>query len=838
MTAPVWNTTAGSIGIFPSAAPIVFQFSASPVLPATTLTYTLLSGSLPLGLSLSTRGQLTGTPALVSTQTTYNFAIRVTDNLNQIQDRTFSMAITAAAIPALTTPSGNILTTLDSIWVEFQIQYSNPILTNPIYISLAQGELPFGLEINETGLIRGYPAPPLTQVTYESVVTYATVTASSGNLITVISTSGFIVGREIVFTGTGFGNIIPGVTYYIQSVPNQTQFTISSTQFGPVYTLNNSTGFLTATLPNSTLGQPTIRTYTFSLELQSPLGNDIQSYYITVINQNNPSSPNLPPNTRVPTILNTQPLSYNITSDPTIYSYYILPKNSNGVTYLPSQSAYIGQIPSGEFFSFKMLGYDFDGNTLKYNYGNLPLGLTGDPNTGWITGTPVVAPDSINEFYFSVQVQKANINTYITSQIFNFSFLIANQINGDITWITPNDLGQISNGTVSTLTLLAACDVPLQYRLTSGSLPPNLTLQATGDIVGIVAFQPEEVYSSADTINTYTFTVEAFAPNYPIVQGSKTFTINVYQEFSQPTDTLYITAAPPINQRYVLEGLLQNTDIIPPEAIYRPNDPNFGIATDVTYMHAYGIYASDFDQYVSAVTKNHYWRYITLGQINTAIATDDTGNIIYEVVYSEVIDNLVNPMGVSVSKVVEWPRPINLFLGPWYTSVTDIYTSYIFPNNNGNPTYYTSLTPGTAQTLYPNSLQNMRKQVGDVLGQVYDSNILPLWMTSQQANGGTLGFTPAWVICYTKPGFSKKIAQNIQTLWVNEVNQPYALNQINFQIDRFTVDKTLTYDYNNTLNPPAWTDLPSGTPVPNPTNSQDFFVLFPQKTILPNQTQY
>lgn len=844
MTAPVWNTSPGSIGIFPGSIPITFQFSASASLPATTVTYMLLSGSLPPGLSLSALGLLTGDTAVLSTQTIYNFAIRATDNLSRLQDRTFSITIAHAASPIFTTPPGQLLNTLDSIWTEFQVTYNNPMSTNPIIITVQQGTLPPGLEINETGLIRGYPNPPLTQITYETVVTYATEATSSGNYLNVVSTAGFLVGRAIVFTGTGFSTIVPGVTYYVQSVINGTQITLSGSQYGPVYVLTNGSGFLTATLPNIAIGEPTIRTYTFSLALTSPLGNAMQSYYITVINQNTPTGqggPGFPPNTRTPTILNTRPASYNIASDPALYSYYVLPPNGNGVTYPTTQQAYIGQIPNKEFFSFQMLGHDFDGNTLRYSYIDLPPGLTGDPNTGWITGVPLVPADSITLYSFGAVVAKANLNTYIISPTFNFSLLISAEITGDIIWITPSNLGQISNATVSTLQVKATCDVELEYEIISGELPPNLVLQPNGEIAGMVAFQPKDVLAAPGSISTYTFTINAYAanPNYlPVVQSSQTFTLNVYQEFAQPTDTLYITAAPPLNQRYVLEGLLNNTTIIPPAAIYRPTDPNFGVATTVTYMHAYGIYASDFDQYVAAVTNNHYWRYITLGQIKTAVATDINDNVIYEVVYSEVIDNLVNPKGVSISKVIEWPRPIDLFLGPWYTSVVNIYTSYIFPDSESQPTYYTSLTSGTAQTLYPNSLPNMRKQVGDVLGQEYDSNVLPLWMTSQQENGGTLGFIPAWVICYTKPGFSKQIAQNIQTLWVNKVNEPYALNQINFEIDRFTVDKTPTYDYNNTLNPPAWTDLPSGTPVPNPTNSQDFYVLFPRKTILPNHTQY
>jgi hypothetical protein len=105
-------------------------------------------------------------------------------------------------------------------------------------------------------------------------------------------------------------------------------------------------------------------------------------------------------------------------------------------------------------------------------------------------------------------------------------------------------------------------------------------------------------------------------------------------------------------------------------------------------------------------------------------------------------------------------------------------------------------------------------------------------MTSQQENGSTLGYTQAWVICYTKPGTANTIKNNIETNW------PYTLNQINFKIDRFSVNKSSTYNWDNNLNPPAWTGLPSANPVPDPLNSKDFYVLFPRQTILPDNTQY
>ena len=44
-------------------------------------------------------------------------------------------------------------------------------------------------------------------------------------------------------------------------------------------------------------------------------------------------------------------------------------------------------------------------------------------------------------------------------------------------------------------------------------------------------------------------------------------------------------------------------------------------------------------------------------------------------------------------------------------------------------------------------------------------------------------------------------------------------------------------NYDKNVSPPAWTGLPSASPVPDPLDSKDFYVLFPRKTILPDQTQ-
>lgn len=839
MANPIWNTASGSIGTFPSLIPISFQLSAVPVAPATTLTYNLISGSLPTGVSLSLSGLISGIPAIESQDTTFEIVVRAIDNLNNIKDRYFSLVISGAAGPSFITPTGNILNSLDSTWIELPIEYNNPISTNPVQIRVVQGLLPPGLEINENGLIRGYAEPPTILVNLPIITGY--ITASNGNeeTLTCLSTVGFTPGRPIIFSGTEFGGLNENQTYYIKSIIDGTNFTISTTADGPTYNVLTDIGYMTFILPTVTVGQPTVRTYSFTLKLESPLGNDIEAYYITVINQNAPitqGGPGLPDNSRIPTIYNTRPPTYNIENSPN-FDYYILPSGPEyypGETYPINVNAYIGQIFSGDFFSFKVLGHDFDNNVLEYIYADLPLGLVGDPVTGWITGVPVISENNINQFNFSVAVRKTNFPA-IASPFFNFSFRISNNIDGDIVWISSSDLGQILNNTISTKKVVATSDVALSYRIVGGSLPPNLTLLSNGEITGAVAFQPNDILVEVGDITTFTFTVEAYSPEYFILSSTKTFTIEVLQEFNEPTDTLYMKCTPSISDRLLIDSLLQNEEIIPPSYIYRSEDIYFGKATSVIYEHAYGIYASNFDEYVEAVMKNHYNRNITLGEIKTAIARDENNEIIYEVVYSEIIDDLINPQGISVDEEIYWPRFIDLNLGPWYTSVTNIYTSYI---SGPIQQYYTSLTPGYARTLYPNSLPNMRERVGQELGQEYNFKLYPAWMTSQQLNGSTLGFVPAWVICYTKPGYAEIVKNNIETKWVDVLGRPYKLNTINFQLDRFTVDKSLSYNYDKNLDPAAWTGLPSATPAPDPIDSKDFYVLFPRKTILPNSTQY
>lgn len=440
-------------------------------------------------------------------------------------------------------------------------------------------------------------------------------------------------------------------------------------------------------------------------------------------------------------------------------------------------------------------------------------------------------------------------------------------------------------------------------------LPPDLLLLPTGEISGRLAFESTNQVVNQGVEQTYQFTVQAYSTEFEEINDSKLFTLTTNQEFYLPYDNIYIRALTGLDDRAKINELLNNNTIIPPDDLYRIDDPYFGKSNAVRYQHIFGVpsIATDdfYQQYINAVQINHYWRNITLGEIRTAVATDVNNETVYEVVYSLIQDDLVNSQGVSISKQITWPRNIPLNLNDWYTSRIDVFDSYtwfdqyptvkktvlsstgttitlnnltglsvnmnvtvpvgqtIANNSNGTPPtivsldaetntivlstaqtltgqtqllfndpVYTSLTPGVARVLYPNSLPNMRQQIYDAIGRVNSTNLLPRWMTSLQPDGTILGYTPAWVICYCKPGTGEQIRRNIERLW------PYTLNQIDFQLDRFEVDRSKTYNYlgTNVSGVPLWNTLPSAQPNVIG-NSQDSYIYFPRRTILPTASQ-
>lgn len=711
MAIPYWNTSAGSLGTYPTNQWMYIQLSAGST-SSSSLIYYFLNGSLPPGISLDENtGIISGVPTSTVQQTTYNFTIRLVDNFNGIKDRSFSITTVDFLGISLLTEQGTIIDTYDSQYVEYQMSYSNPLQPDPLYWSIASGSLPPGLNLSDTGVIFGWPEPPTALTTTEPTTTlYTFVLAITNN------------------------------TYRCSAV--------------------------------------------YSIKVRNWL----------LVN---------PANTRVPAILNNAPTQFPVPLTD-IYSPYYL-------TSFALPDAY-----AGEKYTFKIIGHDFDNNDIVYQFENMPPGLVGNAETGWITGVPYVALGTLSIFYFNVSVAKVR-NTDIVSQTLRYSLLVNNGVVRDIAWSTPSNLGSLNNGDTCELEVVATSVNTLEYIVSDGKLPPNITLTTSGKLIGRIPFQPTSTLLNVGDSTTFTFTITAFNPNAPLDALNQTFTLTVNQTYDTPYETVYLRAYPDIPSKKILNSLLTNTSLIPNEYLYRPEDVNFGKAYDVRVAHMFGVYSSTYDQYISAMTINHFNKRIVLGPLQTAQANDSNGNILYEVVYCPVYDDQTTLSGASVPQNIDWRVPINLNDNYWITSGSYDNTSETAPVTSG---------PTVINVVYPNSLVNMRTQVASVLGQYTDQSLLPKWMTSQQANGDTLGYMPVWVLCYTKPGYSATVAKNITDNW------GYTFNDIDFTVDRYYIDKTATYNWNSILQKPTWISLPSAYPQPKILGAYDFTVIFPQETIL------
>jgi hypothetical protein len=85
--APTWNTTAGALADYTSTSSYSVQLSATD---DDTLTYSVVSGTLPTGLTLSSSGLISGS-AYSGAPGNYAFTVRVTDTAGQQADRAFTI---------------------------------------------------------------------------------------------------------------------------------------------------------------------------------------------------------------------------------------------------------------------------------------------------------------------------------------------------------------------------------------------------------------------------------------------------------------------------------------------------------------------------------------------------------------------------------------------------------------------------------------------------------------------------------------------------------------------------------------------------------------------------
>ena len=106
MSTPVWTTTAGKLASIDEQVSYSLQLEANTA-DSTAITYSVIAGSLPSGMELTSTGLLQGIPAEVSKRTRYTFVVRATAG-TKITDRTFHLDVEGADAPTFTTAAGQL----------------------------------------------------------------------------------------------------------------------------------------------------------------------------------------------------------------------------------------------------------------------------------------------------------------------------------------------------------------------------------------------------------------------------------------------------------------------------------------------------------------------------------------------------------------------------------------------------------------------------------------------------------------------------------------------------------------------------------------------------------
>ena len=285
----------------------------------------------------------------------------------------------------------------------------------------------------------------------------------------------------------------------------------------------------------------------------------------------------------------------------------------------------------------------------------LDTNLSSQLNNGRNIGIALFAKDS----FFKNIIVASSDEIDIPSTAKTFEVRIIGEIDSNIKWITSAELGSINANFTSNLKLIAETTVPdtaMIYTLKSGKLPFGLTLNYDGEITGaarqygtvnnpgLTIFENKAVTWDGslpgDTTfdRSYKFTVEARDRfNYSAIE--REFTLVVADLDNKQYTDIYMRPMLSVDQRRYYKNLVSNPEVFTPSKIYRPNDPTFGIQTNLDMLVYAGVEATTMEKFVAAAAKNHKRKKYILGEIKSAVAkSTPKSDTIYEVVYIDVKD--------------------------------------------------------------------------------------------------------------------------------------------------------------------------------------------------------
>jgi len=851
MALNVWTQPSGySFGVYEERKSLDISL---PVVNDSGTTYSRISGIIPSGLRIQ-GNHLVGIPFEVPRLTEYTFCIRAS-NAQGIADRTFRISIDGADTPTFVTGSGLLpigpaqqFYILDSSYVEYQInaidQDTSVGQKLSYFIADNDGALPPGLVLTQDGRITGFIQPALAirpedgsgtyDDTYYDAVAYDFAVLPSNGYDSYIYDSVFYgfniatnlpkkLNRTYEFTVTvtdgdsvakrTFRMFVVSDEYFrADSTDNSTLLTADITFLRPpvwitpsdlgIYRANNYLTFILDTFDRENIQYlfEQVNSDVIATTLKvSPTDNIAGSVSITIT-----STRGIPAYGQYLTFQDR--IFANNVDTSKIYQISAVQSLGNDRYRLTVTDALVTNIADDIEFFIGSLSI-------------IPPGMTFDVSTAEVYGVVPYQPAVTTVYRFTVTAIRLSDTTETARIPRTFTINVIGEIDTTILWNTDPDLGAIDANYVSTLNVNATSTVPgaiVLYRITSGQLPPGLTLNLDGEIIGkpnqfgelsnlgLTRFYDEPPAVSTKTFTTfdntettidrvYTFTVKA-QDQYRYSEVSREFTITINTPNQLLFSNLKVKPFLKLDQRSNWKSFINDSTIFTSSSVYRLDDPNFGVQTDLEMIVYAGIETKDAAAYVSATGLNHKKKRFVFGNVKKATAViPGTKTAVYEVVYVEMLDplepngkrlaNKLTNLGLQ-SKAITIDSSNSI----WSTSLSSLATAA--PTNkrpepiitvDSEGYFVSNSNPGT---YFPNSISNWRDRLKSV-GET-ERNYLPLWMRSIQPGGNQeLGFQLAVPLCYCKVGYGDGILNNINNALKTKA---FDFKLLDYTADRYIID--------------------------------------------------
>jgi hypothetical protein len=756
----VWTELSGySFGTFQER--ITFD-QPLPVANDTGVVYSVISGHLPPGLRIN-GNHIIGTPYEVARPTTFTFCIRAVEDSVGFSDRTFNIIVEGADAPTFVTEAGDLpigdhqqYFVLDQTFIDFQIEAidfdTGAGQHLSYFIARDGGALPPGLILTEDGRIVGFVEPALSIKPEDGDGTY----------------------DNSYYDAVAFDFAYRPSNGYDSYIYDHVFYDFSSASRGP-RKLNRNYEFIVTITDGDSVSQRKFKIFV--------VGDD----YFRADNT---------------TWLDGSGMF------------------SADVTYLKAPvwitPADLGIYRANNYVTIPIQTYDTVNVRFSLESGTLPPGMTFDENTAELYGSVPYQPAITKTYTFTISATRVSDKQEEAISLRVFTIRLIGEIDSVITWNTNPDLGTINANFISTLSVSATSTVPnasVLYRVTSGRLPPGLSLNLDGEIIGKVNQYPTSTVLGLTTFD-YISGVTTFDGDTTTVDRVYKFTVEARDQlgYSAITRTFIISIDTPnqlvysnirvkpflkLEQRNYWKDFINDTNIFTPTSIYRTNDASFGLQSELSMMIYAGIETREAAVYVSAMGLNHKRKRFQWGAIKKATAyIPGTNTPVYEVVYVNMIDPL-EPNGKRLSNQIK-------YLGKQTTTISADNSNIFWTNDKDklaipaprserpvpiitvDGTGYQA-SNSNPNTYFPNSISNWRERIknwkdNEQNGVSSERNYLPLWMRSIQPGARSeLGFQLAVPLCFCKVGTADDIIANIKY-------SSFDFKLLDYTADRYIID--------------------------------------------------